>query len=136
MSRIFSNPATLHELLKLYKIGWSTTALADKFACHHTSILYQIQKHDLLLPRRRKIGTKATKVLYFPLFFFKETKYSKLLNEPKCGGKSYRHYLEEAKYRDQLKKLSTLQSKSSSSTLSYLHVEITERSTQSSEEPR
>ena len=52
--RIFKNPEIIEELLLLRSQGKSLTDLGNYFSCDHTSILYQLKKHDPNLKVRAK----------------------------------------------------------------------------------
>src|SRR3990167_6884614 len=45
--KLFLDEEKLQEMLELRKGGWSYNALAKKYGCDHTSIIYQCQKHKI-----------------------------------------------------------------------------------------
>lgn len=46
--RIFSDSRYLKEMLYLRSLGWSYFSLADKYYCHHTSIIHRCNKHEVV----------------------------------------------------------------------------------------
>src|SRR3990167_10071097 len=45
--KLFLDEEKLQEMFKLRKGGWSYNALAKKYRCDHTSIIYQCQKNGV-----------------------------------------------------------------------------------------
>ena len=95
--KIFKDKKKLAKMLAYYKEGYGMSELGRKYGVDHTSILYQIQKHNVV-----RIGKPKTfeqpKEKPLPLIplrpKFKQSKYDNVINAPINKGHDYEHYLE------------------------------------------
>lgn len=61
--RIFNDKEALQEMLTLRDKGWSLIALATRFDCDHTSIIFQCRKHGVKPISEKIITIKQTRHL-------------------------------------------------------------------------
>lgn len=52
---VFRELKVLEEMLGLRKLGWSLTALARRYACDHTTIIYHCDRHNVVPEKGTKI---------------------------------------------------------------------------------
>ena len=94
-------PELLVEMLHLYSKGESALSLSNKYNVDHSSILYQIKKHNVKrgVPVRDKpaITQEARDALIMAerIRYLKglESPYEKIITSPVNEGHSYGHYL-------------------------------------------
>lgn len=78
-------------MLALYGGGATSTALAKKYSCDHTSVLYQIHKNGIVGQRRRITRPAMPRIPLPP------SKYDYLFEEELNPGRNYLDYLSEEK---------------------------------------
>ena len=94
--KVFKDKKKLAKMLAYYKEGYGMSELGRKYGVDHTSILYQIQKHNVV-----RIGKPKTfdeqgqkRIPLVPPPPPKQSKYEKTINAPINKGHDYEHYLE------------------------------------------
>lgn len=93
--RVFDDKKKLQEMLTLCDAGWSDKALAIRFNCDHSSVIYQRRKHGVV---KRKSTFKITHLRELNKKKSNH-KYADLLEEELNQGHNYKEYLEKENKR-------------------------------------
>ena len=103
-TRIFADKKVLDKMIRLRRNGWSLSKLAVHFNCDHTSIIYQLRKHNIIKPKVRKtisvkerVRHEVTKKAQITL---NKNKYDHLWEEPVNSGKDYATLVRESHERE------------------------------------
>ena len=107
--KVFRNEKVLKEMLELRSKGWSYPALAARYGCDHSSIIWQVKKHGVepLVPVERiwinKKGIRIKRIyetvkkpqVNISITEEDEKKGARKMNQ----GKDYAGYLKESKIK-------------------------------------
>ena len=86
-------------MLTLRDSGWSVVALAVRFNCDHSSIIYQCNKHKVRIGGKVTMGAKQ----YLKKLRLEKEKYSAITSENINQGHDYAHYLEKENEKNKIK---------------------------------